>query len=166
MKDLVIVGAGGMGREVLQWVKDINKVEQKWNIAGFITDVKDPFENIPCSHPVIGTINEYIPKENDVFALAIGDPAGKKLVVEKLKARGAVFVPIIHPSTLIADFTEIGEGLVMYPGSGINPNVKVGNFVSILSSGIGHDVEIGDYCTVSSYCDITGGAKLKEGVFL
>ena len=54
----------------------------------------------------------------------------------------------------------------MYPNSGININTKIGNFVTLLSSGIGHDAEIGDFCTISSYCDITGGVKLGKRVFI
>ena len=38
MNNLIIVGAGGFGRELLQWAKDINKVEKKWIIKGFIDD--------------------------------------------------------------------------------------------------------------------------------
>ena len=41
LKDLIIVGAGCMGREVLQWVKDINAVKPTWNILGFIDDTGD-----------------------------------------------------------------------------------------------------------------------------
>lgn len=54
----------------------------------------------------------------------------------------------------------------MYPKSCVSVNVKIGNFVMLLSSNVGHDVEIGDYCTISSFCDLTGGVKLEEKVFL
>ena len=38
MKDIAIFGVGGFGREVLALIKDINKVEPKWNIVGFFDD--------------------------------------------------------------------------------------------------------------------------------
>ena len=48
MKDLIIVGAGGFGRELLQWIKDINRIERKWNIAGFIDDNVEALKNYKC----------------------------------------------------------------------------------------------------------------------
>ena len=38
MKQLIIVGASGFGRELLQWCKDVQKVKKEWEIAGFIDD--------------------------------------------------------------------------------------------------------------------------------
>lgn len=166
MKDLIIAGAGGCGREVLQFVKDINKVEHRWNILGFINDIPDALDGYKCDYSIIGTIQEWQPEENQEFVCAIADPAGKELVVRKLKERGAVFASVIHPRAIISDFTEVGEGLIMYPKASVSVNIKIGNFVTLLDSGIGHDAEIGDYCTISSCCDITGGVKLEEKVFL
>lgn len=36
MKNLIIIGAGGCGRELLQWAKDINEIDKRWNIKGFL----------------------------------------------------------------------------------------------------------------------------------
>lgn len=166
MKDLIIVGAGGFGREVLQWIKDINKIENRWNILGFIDDNTEALNGQACDYSVINTIKDCMPKKNQEYVCAIAKPSVKENVTKKLKERGAVFTSVLHPTSFISDYADVGEGLVMYPNSGINVNTKIGNFVTILSSGVGHDAEIGDYCTISSYCDITGGAILEERVFL
>lgn len=166
VKDLIIAGAGACGREVLQWVKDINKVEHRWNILGFINDIPNALENCECDYSIIGTIEEWQPKGDQVFVCAIADPFGKELVTRKLKNRGAVFTSIIHPTAYVPEYIEIGEGLIMYPHSGITVNTKIGNFVTILASMIGHDVEVGDYCTISSFCGVGGGVKLEKKVFL
>ncbi len=166
MKDLLIVGAGGFGREVLQWVKDINKIKPTWNIIGFIDDNLNALENIECDYKVVGTIKDWKPKESERFVLAVANPKAKQAIVENMKVKGAVFTSIFHPSARISDFAQIGEGLVMYPNSLITVNTKIGDFVTLLSSSIGHDVVIDDYCTISSFCDITGGVKLGRRVFL
>ena len=166
MKDIIIVGAGGLGREVLQWIKDINKVKKQWNILGFINDEPHALEGFECDYSIIGTIKEWIPSANQVFACAIADPNGKELVTNLLKERGAVFTPVIHPTAMVSDFSPIGEGMIMYPGSGISVNVKIGKFVTLLYSGVGHNAEIGDYSTISSYCDIAGGAIIEDKVFI
>ncbi len=166
MKELIIVGAGGFGRELLHWVKDINKVENKWKIKGFIDDNTKALDNYPCDCEIIGRIEDWHPADNEVFACAIADPKTKERTVIKLKARGAKFEKIIHPRASIGSFNEIGEGVVMYPGAGLTVNIKVGDFVTLLSSGIGHDVIIGDYTTISSNCGVNGKVQIGRRVFI
>lgn len=166
-KDLIIVGAGSMGREVLQWIKDINKIEKRWNILGFINDDRAALDDYACGHSIIGTIEEWQPKKGQEFVCAIADPFGKEKVANKLKKRGAVFVSIIHPTAIISDHAELGEGLIVYPFSGVSVNTIIGDFVSILGTvGISHDVEIDDYCTITGYCELAGKVKLGKKVFL
>lgn len=166
MKDLVIVGAGGFGRELLQWVKDVNKVEAQWNVLGFIDDNVKALDGIECEMRIISTIEDYVPEPDCKLALAIANPEIKEKVVSKLKARGASFATIIHPTAVVGDYNSFGEGVVMYPRSEITVNVKIGSFVTILSSSIGHDAVIEDYTTISSWCDITGGDHLGKKVYL
>jgi hypothetical protein len=59
MQELIIVGAGGFGRELLQWVKDINKVKQKWIIRGFIDDNLKALDNYECDYNIIGGIEDW-----------------------------------------------------------------------------------------------------------
>jgi sugar O-acyltransferase (sialic acid O-acetyltransferase NeuD family) len=166
MKELIIVGAGGFGRELLQWVKDINEVEHKWHIKGFIDDNLKALDNIECDYKVIGRIKDWQPSENEVFALAIADPKTKEKVVSSLTARGATFETIIHPRARVGSFNKIGKGVVLYPRAGLTVNIKIGDFVTILSSGIGHDVTIDDYSTISSHCGINGNVQIGKRVFV
>lgn len=166
MKEILIVGAGGFGRELLQWIKDINRITPKWEIGGFLDDNLDALNDYEIDYPIVGTIQGYVPKENEVLACAIANPNIKERVIHVLKQRGAEFTSVIHPTALVSDYAKLGEGIIMYPNSGINANAKMGDFVTLLSSGIGHDAVIGDYSTISSYCDITGGVCLGERVFL
>ena len=167
MNDLLIIGAGGFGREVLQWVKDINKIKPTWNIVGFIDDNVNALEKLECDYKVVGTIKDWEPKENERFIMAIAHPKTKQEIAKSMKSKGAIFTSLIHPTAFISDVAKIGEGLVMYPHSLITVNTKIGDFVTMLSfDEVGHDAVIGNYCTISSYCDITGGVKLGERVFL
>jgi undecaprenyl phosphate N,N'-diacetylbacillosamine 1-phosphate transferase len=166
MKDLIIVGAGGFGRELLQWVKDINSANTTWTIKGFIDDNPDALDGVQCDFAVIGSTKDWQPNNNEVFACAIANPNIKENIVASLKSKGASFVSIIHPKAIIGDHNHIGEGLIAYPNSCITANVVVGDFVTLLCSSIGHDAVIGDYSTISSYCDITGGVNMGKRVFL
>ena len=166
MKDIIIIGAGGFGREVLQWIKDYNRIKPSWHILGFLDDNLHALDKLECDYKVIGTIKDWEPNENQWFVMAVANPKTKQAIAESMKAKGAVFTSLIHPSAYISEFALVGEGLVMYPNSVITVNTRIGDFVTLLSSEIGHDAVIGNYSTISSYCDITGGVKLGERVFL
>lgn len=166
MTKIMIIGAGGYGREMLQWIKDINEVKPTWEIAGFLDDNLKALDGIECDYPMLGRVADWQPADDEVFALAIGTPRAKEKIVGYMKARGAVFATVIHPTATLTQFSKYGEGLVMFPQSKLSVNSIVGNFVTILSSGIGHDVVIGDYTTVSGACSILRNAKIGRRVFL
>ena len=166
MKKILIVGAGGFGRELLQWIKDINAEKPTWEIGGFLDDNLQALDGVEIDYPVVGTISDWQPKDDEVVALAMGKPQLKRMVVEKLKSRGAHFAAVIHPTALVSPFAHYGEGLVMFPYSKLSCNSTVGDFVSILTTPIGHDNEIGDYTMISGGCNIVRNVKIGKDVFV
>ena len=164
MKDLYIIGAGGCGREVLQWIKD-SSIE--YNIIGFLDDNLKALDDFKCSHKIISKISEYIPKANDVFVCAIANPDIKEKIMTSYMVKGAHFINIVHPTSVIAETAELGTGIVVYPYCVISDNTVIGDFVTLnLYDSIGHDAEIGDYTTISAHCDITGAVKIGKKVFM
>ena len=166
MKKIIIVGAGGFGRELLQWIKDINEKKLTWEIAGFIDDNLNALDDVECDYKVIGTIQDWEPKEDEEFALALGSPELKRKIVGILKAKGAKFATVIHPTAIVTDFAEYGEGFIMFPYSKLSVNSEVGDFVTLLSTGIGHDTYVGDYTVISANCNIVRNVRIGQDVFL
>lgn len=166
MTDIIIVGAGGCGREVANWIEDINKIKEKWNILGFLDDNLEAFKGFPCKYQIIETIKEHKPRADVKYAMGIANPAVKKIVGPELMEKGAQFACIIHPSTRIYSEYNLGVGLVTYPNSKIATGCRIGDFVTLQSTILGHDSQLEDYVTVSSSCGITGGTKLHEGCFI
>lgn len=166
MKDLVIVGAGGFGRELLEIVKNINSVNPTWNVLGFIDDNTEALDDKRCEYNVIGKISDWKVEEGQYFAMAIAKPAVKEKVAKSLLDRGAEFASIIHPKTRISESAKYGKGLVMYESSALGPDTELGDFVTLLSTGIGHDAFIGDYSTISSHCGINGYVRLGKRVYV
>lgn len=166
MKDLIIVGASGFGRELVQWIEDINHVEPEWNILGFIDDNPNALAGCHCDYKILGGIKGWRPKENEYFACALAFPSVKKMIVKDLKAKGAKFATLIHPTALVNKYAEIGEGVIVTPRSNINADTRIGNFVSILGSGIGHDSTVGDWSTLSGRCSINGHVQVGSMVYV
>ena len=167
MKELVIVAAGGCGREVLQWAKDINKAENRWHIKGFIDDDLSALDGLKCDVPVLSTVDDYEIRPEDEFVCCIGSSEARARVTEKLKAKGAVFTTLIHPSAVIADSCTLGEGVIVYPFALISDNAHVGDGCIInMYSSVAHDSVLGEFCTISAHCDITGKCRLGDRVFM
>lgn len=96
-----------------------------------------------------------------------GSPVHKsKKKEDATEAKGAAFQSIIHPYVALGRFNTIGEGAVIYSGFGMTVNVKIGDFCTLLACGLGHDVEVGDFSTISSWCNIMGHVKIGNRVFM
>lgn len=165
MKDLIIAGAGGFGREALSLAKTLNNIEPRWNIKGFINDIPDALDGVKCSHGIIGTIKDWRPSENEVFVMGISSPVGKEKVAGILKAKGAQFVTLIHPYAIVGEYVTMGEGCVINGRSSIGGGAILGDFVNLAGSMVGQDAVIGDFSTVTGYANITN-AQLGKRVFV
>lgn len=167
MNNLIIIAAGGCGREVLQWAKDINKTEKRWNIKGFLDDNPKALDDKICSVPILSSVDDYSVSEDDEFVCCIGNSETRKRVIEKLKAKGARFTSIIHPNAVIADSCTIGEAVIIYPYALISDNAVIGDGCIInMYSSVAHDSVLGEYCTISAHCDVTGMCSLGDRVFM
>lgn len=165
MKDIVIVGAGGFGREVLWLIEQINKNTLEWNFLGFIDDGKDIHEKIN-GYPVLGKMDWLLDKSIYVV-FAIGDPLVKKSLVEKLKNTGNKYPVLIHPSINMSKTNQIEEGTIICEGSILTVNIRIGKHVIInLDTTMGHDVVIEDYCTILPSVNVSGNVHLKENVMI
>ncbi len=166
MTDIIIIGAAGCGREVANWIEDINRVEPTWNILGFLDDNANALDGFPCRYRIIGPIKDHEPRKDVQYAMGIASPAVKKLLGPALAAKGAQFATIIHPSVHVYSEFPLGVGLVAYPNAKIATGCHIGDFVTLQSTILGHDAVLEDYVTVSSSCGITGGTVLREGCFI
>jgi sugar O-acyltransferase (sialic acid O-acetyltransferase NeuD family) len=167
VENLIIVGAGSAAREILQLIKEVNKVKETYLVRGFIDDA---FRNIKeltnGEFDIIGSIKEWKPSSDELYVCAISNPLARKTIVEKLEARGAKFIGLVHPSVLIGDYSRVGKGLIAYAYASIGPNVNIGDHVFLQRTSIAHDVIVGSYTTISSLCGILGGVEIGSEVFV
>lgn len=166
MRDIIIIGAGGFGREVYLWAKDSFPNDQ-YRIKGFIDDNPRILDDYNMDINVIGNLDNYKIKKQDRFLFAIGDINGKKSLIIKMKKKGAKFLTLIHPTAIVANTAKIGEGIIICPFVTISDNVQLGNFAMLnIYSSCGHDAKVGNYCILSPYATLNGFVILEDEVFL
>lgn len=167
LKKIIIAGAGGLGREVHTWIKDWIEHNPGYVIGGFIDDGEGALNSFAHYADILCTIDAYRPAIDEFVICAIGKPADKKYVVNKLLDKGVQFFSLIHPAAVIGDNVKIGRGVLICPNAVLSVDLVVGDFVTVNSScTIGHDAIVGDFSTLSCHCDVTGGAVLEDEVFM
>jgi len=163
--NIIIVGAGGFGREVCQWVHWTYGYD-KYKIKGFLDCDSNKLKGYDIVPPIIGN-DDYDIQDKDRFIIAIGNVAIKKKVVEKLKKRGAQFIRLVHPTAIVSYNSHLGDGVVICPYSVVTDSVEIGDFAMLnIYSSCGHDSKVGKYSIMSPYATLNGGAELKDEVFM
>lgn len=169
MKHLIIIGVGGFAREVYWHAQDSVGYGTEWDIKGFLDgDVRLAEEEyIKLELPVLGDIDSYIPKEDDVFICAVGDSLLRKRLVEKMLIKGAKFVSLIHNTAILHGNVKIGQGTIILQYTTIHDHACIGEF-SIIGphSGMGHDAAIGDFVSVMGSVSLCGYVQVEDEAFL
>lgn len=162
MKDLIIIGAGGLGRELLSYAKDIMEGGAcDWKVKGFINDDLDALNNINTGYPILGPIKGHKIQNNAVYVCALGESEARLKIGRNFQEKGAEFINFIHPSVKIRERVKLGVGNILCPNSHINPDTVLGDFVLINSNtGIAHDCVLGDGCSLLGGNSINGHCKL------
>lgn len=163
---ILIVGAGGLGREVLQWARDASP-DHAQRICGFLSADAGMLAARDCGIPVVGDPASFEPLPGDGLILAIGIPGVRRRVAESLIARGAEFLTLIHRTAVVAQSASIGPGTVVCPYAIVSDSACVGRFGLLnYHASLAHDATAGDFAVLSPYAAIGGSASVADDVFL
>ncbi len=167
MQPIVIIGAGGFGREVYSLIEDINRVAPTSNLLAFADDDLAALDSFDRFEPVGWPIDELPLADCRNYICAVGDPSTRKAIVARLADKGVTWPTLVHPAAAIGPGCVIGSGAILWRNSVVTVDATLGSDVHLnLAASVGHDAQLGDFCTLSGHVDICGAATLGEGVFL
>lgn len=155
MKDLIIVGGGGMARKIVSKLRKINKLSPTWNLLGLLDDNLHSMDGIECDSTVIGTIKDYLPKATDHFVMGVSDPYLKEKLAHIMKSKGAKFETLIGPEADLGDHVRFGEGCVIFTPHVIDCGATFGDFVTVMGSTVSFDAKIGNFSTLTGFANTT-----------
>ncbi|MDR1732056.1 MAG: NeuD/PglB/VioB family sugar acetyltransferase [Synergistaceae bacterium] len=162
--DLVIYGAGGLGRETEALLHEVDPDGRKWNFLGFIDDAR-PAGSPAGKSKVLGSA-AWLASRTEPVAVVFGfcDPLARAVVFEKLSSLPHVTFPVlIHPLAWVADSAALGEGTVISAYSLVSVDTRLGRCVFInVGCQVGHDAVLGDFCAVMPHVDISGNVTMGE----
>ena len=167
---LIILSASGLGREYFHLAKAIakQKPSTKWEPYGFLDDRPKILEGKNLAGtPILDTIENYIPQENDRFICAMGNPAERQRYVKIIKDKGGVFTKIISLKASTCPGRNLRKGVVVCGNALISCDVTVGAHTFINNNTtIGHDTEIGQFCHIGGHVFIGGNTRIGNQVII
>ena len=165
MKQLIIIGAGGYGREAFTQAKQSIGYGKEFIIKGYLDShvgALDDFDGYP---PVLGSIEDYTIVESDVFICAIGKVSIRRKTVKEILEKGGEFINLIHQSCTIGDNVTLGRGIFMSYDVIVSNDTKIEDYALINSRAIiGHDCRIGAYSLVGVSSFLAGSVTTMEDV--
>lgn len=168
MKDILIYGFGGFGREVACILNKINEVSPTWNIIGYIDDGVEV--GTECKYgKVLGNIDTLNAWDKPVcVAIAIGSTKYLKEIPEKITNPLVEFPNIIAPNIFYFDESSVtmGKGNIITFGCRMSCEITIGDF-NILNGNIsfGHDVVLGNYNVMFPEVRISGQTTIGDNNF-
>ncbi len=176
-RKLLIVGAGGLGKEYCWVAGEMNRAARVtvsagplWEIVGFVDEDLRKRNQVIGGYPVHGSFDEASNKfagTSLCFAVAIGDNEAREQAVSKAIELGWTPVTLAHPSAVLSEDAGIEEGVYIAPGVVVCPSARIGRFVIVNThASIGHDSTLEDYVQVCPGARVSGGCRIEKGGFI
>lgn len=167
IQNVVIVGAGGFGREVLRYVLDTYGSDPDTQVKGFLDDRPPDLASFGLGIPVLGDTHGYRPQDGDRLIIALGEPKLRQMMAERFGALGARFLTVVHPTAYVSASASVGEGCIVAPFATIGAHASLGDH-SVLTfyASIGHDAKVGRWCALSPHSVTNGGSRIGDRAFL
>lgn len=166
-KDIVIVGASGFGREVMQYALETYGTDPAYRIKGFLDDRPPDLGPYGLPYPVLAGTQDYQPQAEDRLIIALGDPKLRAMMADRFSAMGASFLTIVHPRAYVSGTATVGRGCIVGPFATVGPYASLGEH-SLLTyyASVGHDVKVGRCCALSPHSVANGGSSIGDLAFL
>lgn len=165
VRDLVIIGAGGHGRELLDIVAAMNAAEPTWNFLGFLDDSNASAALVEKrGSSLLGPVAE-IASLRCCYALGLGSPEVRRRVDGIAADAGGVAVDLRHPSAVVGGGNEFGDGCMFAAGAVVTTNVRLGRSVHLnVGASVSHDCVVGDYSILAPGARFAGNVRCGAGV--
>jgi sugar O-acyltransferase (sialic acid O-acetyltransferase NeuD family) len=165
MIPLVIVGAGGHGRELFSVVTAVNARQPTWDFLGFVADGEQhPERAEKLGTPIIGGVDR-LPELGAAYAIGIGEPRARARIDEFASGAGCEPAVLIHPTAVIGPDVALDAGCCIAAGAVLTTGVRLGRHSHVnVAASVSHDAVVGRWCMVGPGARVAGWVVLEDGV--
>jgi sugar O-acyltransferase (sialic acid O-acetyltransferase NeuD family) len=163
-RDLVVLGAGGMGQEVADLVRAAASDGTRWRLIGFVDDDRGLHGTEVLGLPVLGD-HHWLSGRRAALAIGVGAPAARRRAWAAVQAVGDFETPaLVHPAAYVGLGVELGEGTVVGAHATMTADVLIGRFGIVnVGATVSHNARLGDFATVAPGAHLAGNVHLGEG---
>lgn len=162
---MVIVGAGGSGREAHAIATAMMQDGVKIELVGFIDDGQVDESALARIHSThLGGSAELGRCGVGVkFVVGVSDPRTRRMLTQRARSAGLEPYSLRHPSAIVMSDVVLGPGTIVWPQVVLTTNIRVG-LAAHLNNGstVGHDTVIGDFVTINPQASISGNVTLDN----
>lgn len=170
---LVIIGAGGFGRETLDVVRaqTANESSPSHHLLG-VVDSSPSLENLKLlaalDVPYLGGEREWLREGRRTnYLVGIGNPAIRRTVSSRFDEAGHNAAIAVHPTAALGSMTTLAPGVVICAGVQISTNVTVGSHVHVNANAtVGHDATLHDFVSINPGATISGNVECESQVLI
>jgi serine acetyltransferase len=164
---LVIVGAGGLGKEIACLVSDLTD----FYVQGFYDDGLAQGEWVLGKYEVLGNMHSLQEVQSEVsVVIAFGNPKMRKMCWDALQENANIHFPnIIHPTALIMNAERIqwGKGVIVFPLAVLTTDLSIGNNVVVhTGASVHHDVSVGNHTVIMPGARLVMSEQFSEASFI
>lgn len=164
---LVIVGAGGLGREVAALVESVDAESPAWTLTGFVDDDETLHGTSVMGYPVHGNIQWLSRQSNLQYAIGIGDGETRREMASRLESSDVDAATLTHPGVSVHRTVRMGPGCILCEGAAPTVNVTFGAHVIVDQHvTVGHDAVLDSFVSLRPGAHVSGSVHLERGVTL
>ena len=162
---LLLVGAGGFGREVAALVDALNQQAPTWALRGFVDDDPALHDTAVMEIPVRGDVDWLARQTGLSVSLTIGDGSARRAVAHRLTATDLQPATLVHPTVSVHRTVALGAGAILCQGAAPTVDVQIGpHAVLDQHCTVGHDAVLDAFVSLRPGARISGSAHLKQEV--
>jgi len=160
MKDLLILGTGVHGLEMVEIVDRVNRAKKTWNLLGFISaEIKDVGRG-RGGLMVLGSKDDLVRFPD--AELVPDNEWSRDIPVPRER-----LATLIDPTTFVCPGVAIGKGCVFYPHCYVGYNTRIGDYVfSLAGSVLNHDGVVEDRVVIASAVTLAGHVHVEADCYL
>lgn len=165
---VVVIGAGGFGRETLDVLRAIEQDVPGSIVIDGVVDSSPHASSLTSLERnevvYLGTVEAWLSSRPTAsYLVAVGDPAARKRLADDAERLGLKAATAIHPRAGIGSDTSLGEGTIVCAGAEVSTGVHLGRHVHVNPNAtIGHDAHIADFVSVNPAAVVSGFVSIAS----
>lgn len=163
-RGLILVGAGGLGRETVELVHAINAVRHTWDLLGFLDDSPLLQGTRIGGLPVLGPVESIRRWPGISVAVCAASPSSvgsRRQIVERLDLPDEAFATLIHPTVSLPRSAEVDRGSILLANVVMTADVRVGAHVVMMPHSVmTHDDVVNDFAILGARVALAGSVEI------